>query len=153
MVRKSVLIAALVLSAFGARSAEKTSWQPAAGHEQIPLWPGTPPGSHTTTEPETSGNVEKSDKPWIYVSHVSRPTLTVYAPTGKSTGAAVVVFPGGGYQNLAIDIEGTEVCDWLTSKGIACILLKYRVPNTGAGWNQNRGAFEDSGSNMALEDA
>jgi len=47
---------------------------------------------------------------------------------GKNTGAAVVVFPGGGYQVLAIDLEGTEVCDWLTPKGITCVLLKYRVP-------------------------
>ena len=54
--------------------------------------------------------------------------MTVYSPKGKNTGAAVVVFPGGGYQVLAIDLEGTEVCDWLTSKGITCVLLKYRVP-------------------------
>jgi hypothetical protein len=49
--------------------------------------------------------------------------MTVYAPKGKNLGAAVVVFPGGGYQILAIDLEGTEVCDWLTSKGITCVLL------------------------------
>src|SRR5205085_141935 len=57
--------------------------------------------------------------------------MTVYSPKGKNTGAAVVVFPGGGYYVLAIDLEGTEVCDWLTSKGITCVLLKYRVPNSG----------------------
>jgi acetyl esterase/lipase len=67
-------------------------------------------------------------RPWIYVSNVTRPTMTLYSPKGKNTGAAVVVFPGGGYRILAIDLEGTEVCDWLTSKGIACVLLKYRVP-------------------------
>jgi acetyl esterase/lipase len=44
---------------------------------------------------------------------------------------AIVVFPGGGYHILAIDLEGTEVCDWLDSTGIACVLLKYRVPDTG----------------------
>src|SRR5437868_5847614 len=49
-------------------------------------------------------------------------------PQVKNTGAAVVVFPGGGYESLAIDLEGTEVCDWLTSNGITCVLLKYRVP-------------------------
>src|SRR5215470_10646169 len=99
-----VLIAALALSPC-AWCAGNPPWQPAAGHEQIPLWPGTPPGSHTTTESETSGIVEKSDiagRPWIYVSHVSRPTLTIYPSQAKVTGAAVVVFPGGGYQNLAI---------------------------------------------------
>ena len=70
-------------------------------------------------------------RPWDYVGNVSRPTMTVYSPTGKNTGTAVVVFPGGGYQILAIDLEGTEVCDWLTSKGITCVLSKYRVPNSG----------------------
>jgi acetyl esterase/lipase len=67
-------------------------------------------------------------RPWVYVANVSIPTITVYAPKGKNTGAAVIVFPGGGYNVLAIDLEGTEACDWLTSKGIACVLLKYRVP-------------------------
>jgi acetyl esterase/lipase len=75
--------------------------------------------------------------------------MTVYAPKAKNTGAAVVVFPGGGYWILAIDLEGTEVCDWLTSKGITCVLLKYRVPG--------EGLFPRSGpypkSPMALEDA
>ena len=44
----------------------------------------------------------------------------------SSSGAAVVVFPGGGYRILAIDLEGTEVCEWLNSAGITCVLLKYR---------------------------
>jgi acetyl esterase/lipase len=43
----------------------------------------------------------------------------------------VVVFPGGGYHILAIDLEGTEVCDWLNSAGISCVLVKYRVPVAG----------------------
>jgi acetyl esterase/lipase len=67
-------------------------------------------------------------KPWTYVANVSRPTITVYAPRGRNTGAAVLVFPGGGYEVLAIDLEGTEACDWATSKGMTCVLLKYRVP-------------------------
>jgi acetyl esterase/lipase len=57
--------------------------------------------------------------------------MTVYSPKGSNTGVAVVVFPGGGYTDLAIDLEGTEVCDWLASKGITGVLLKYRVPNSG----------------------
>jgi acetyl esterase/lipase len=61
----------------------------------------------------------------------------------------VVVFPGGGYEILAIDLEGTEVCDWLTSKGITCVLLKYRVPAPRS--SPNWGAFPQSP--MALEDA
>lgn len=67
-------------------------------------------------------------RPWTYVDRVTQPTMTVYSPKGKNSGAAVVVFPGGGYNVLAIDLEGTEACDWLTSRGITCVLLKYRVP-------------------------
>jgi acetyl esterase/lipase len=62
---------------------------------------------------------------------VSTPTLTLYTPKGNNTGAAVVVFPGGSYHILAIDLEGTEVCDWLNSVGVSCVLLKYRVPDSG----------------------
>jgi acetyl esterase/lipase len=81
--------------------------------------------------------------------------MTVYSPKGKNTGAAVVVFPGGGYTILAIDLEGTEVCDWLTSKGITCVLLKYRVP--GEPGYPKPAPYPKSGpypeSPMALEDA
>jgi acetyl esterase/lipase len=61
----------------------------------------------------------------------------------------VVVFPGGGYQILAIDLEGTEVCDWLTPKGITCVLLKYRVTDVGP--YPKSGPYPESP--MALEDA
>jgi acetyl esterase/lipase len=83
------------------------------------------------------------------VSRVSQPTITVYAPKETNTGAAVIVFPGGGYEILAIDLEGTEVCDWLTSRGITCVLLKYRVP--GEGLRPKSGPYPKSP--MALEDA
>ena len=81
--------------------------------------------------------------------------MTVYSPEGKNTGAAVVVFPGGGYEDLAIDLEGTEICAWLTSKGITCVLLKYRVP--GEEYYPKSAPYPKSGpyprSPMALEDA
>jgi acetyl esterase/lipase len=77
--------------------------------------------------------------------------MTVYSPMGKNTGAAVVVFPGGGYEILAIDLEGTEVCDWLTSKGITCVLLKYRVPGDPSERYPKSGPHPKSP--MALEDA
>jgi acetyl esterase/lipase len=119
------------------------------------IWPGTPPGARPASGPEAMDAVRKlvAGRPWIAVSNVSRPTLTVYSPTGKNTGAAVIVFPGGGYQILAIDLEGTEVCDWLTARGITCVLLKYRVPHAGQGWNQWCGCYADTRSSMALEDA
>jgi acetyl esterase/lipase len=81
--------------------------------------------------------------------------MMVYSPNGKNTGAAVVIFPGGGYVDLAVDLEGTEVCDWLTSKGTTCVLLKYRVP--GEPGYPKPAPYPKSGpypeSPMALEDA
>ncbi len=101
-------------------------WQPSPGHAQIPIWPGAAPDAAAVPGPETSKGGG--------VTNVTRPTMTVYAPKGKTTGAAVVVFPGGGFQGLAIDLEGTEVCDWLTSWGVTCVLLKYRVPSIPYVW-------------------
>lgn len=114
----------------GSQSAAGSVWQPSAGHQQVPIWPGPAPDAQPDPTSETVGPVT-GEKWWAKVSHVSRPTMTVYTPKSHNTGAAVVVFPGGGYQILAMDIEGTEICDWLTSAGITCVLLKYRVPNSG----------------------
>ena len=103
----------------------------------IRLWPGTPPDARAMPGPDDASINPKSligGKPVIAVSNVSQPTMTVYAPTGKNTGAAVVVFPGGGFQILAMDLEGTDACDWLTSKGITSVLLKYRVPSAPYDW-------------------
>jgi acetyl esterase/lipase len=129
-------------------------WEPALGHKQVSIWPGTPPDKVVYDGPEYSAKVEQKDelvagKPWLSDERVSVPTMTVYAPEGKNTGAAVVVFPGGGYQILAMDLEGTEVCDWLISKGLTCILLKYRVP--GSEKLPKSGAYPKAP--QALEDA
>ena len=50
--------------------------------------------------------------------------MTVYSPKGKNTGVMVVVFLGEAYQVLAIDLEGTEICDWLTSRGITAVVAE-----------------------------
>lgn len=127
-------------------------WQPSPGHTQIPIWPARKAsGSETVARTESDHLV--AGRPWSYIQNVSRPTLTVYSPKGKNTGAAVIVFPGGGYQILAIDLEGTEVCDWLTSRGMTCVLLKYRVPNAGPSWDQQCGCDRNTRSSMPLEDA
>lgn len=117
-------------------AAAQSGWHPSPGHTQIPIWPRRLSDGRQLSGPEVAGTVVDSlgrpklvgGKPWIYVDKVAQPTMTVYSPAGRNTGAAVVVFPGGGYNILAIDLEGTEICDWLTSKGITCVLLKYRVP-------------------------
>jgi acetyl esterase/lipase len=155
---KPLLFALCVVFACGGLRAQTPVWQPSPGHTEVPIWPGAVPDQQPVAGPEESHwwPTAPSGPPGGFtVSHVSRPTMTVYSPTGKNTGAAVVVFPGGGYEDLAIDLEGTEVCDWLTSKGIMCVLLKYRVP--GEEYYPKSAPYPKSGpyprSPMALEDA
>jgi acetyl esterase/lipase len=118
--------------------AKNVVWQPSAGHTQIPIWPGTPPDAQPVPGPETM-TLQKAHlvagRPWLAVTNVSRPTITIYPSKDKNTGTAVVVFPGGGFEVLAMDLEGTEACDWLTSQGITCVLLKYRVPSVPFDWH------------------
>lgn len=130
--------------------AQTNLWQPSPGHTQVPIWPGAvpdarpAPGLESTTTTKPPGSV-------VFVVNVTQPTMTVYSPKKKNTGAAIVVFPGGGYNALAIDLEGTEICDWLTSKGITAVLLKYRVPSreSGAFWESPR-ALEDAQRTLSL---
>ena len=134
--RSSFIIALILAAGEPQVSAAQAPWQPTAGHTQIPLWPGGAPRARPVDGPEIAGTVVDSTgnkklvggRPWIFVARVTQPTMTVYTPEGRNSGAAVVVFPGGGYNVLAMDLEGTEACEWLTSRGITCVLLKYRVP-------------------------
>jgi glycerophosphoryl diester phosphodiesterase len=103
------------------------------GLTPIPLWPSTPPGQVAAKGEERDTSTEKSNKvegQWVIrLGDVSKPTVTFYpAPQDQNTGACVVVCPGGGYNILAWDLEGTEVCQWLNSIGVSAALLKYRVP-------------------------
>lgn len=109
-------------------------WQPARGLTQVPLWPGTPPNATASPPPETTRTATNPARfaglPVTGVFDVSIPTMTVYPARRPGKGAAVLVFPGGGFQQLAIDLEGTETCDWLTARGVTCVLVKYRVPGS-----------------------
>jgi acetyl esterase/lipase len=149
------VVCVLFLAAFAGPGAQTPGWQPSPGHTQVPIWPGAPPDAQPVAGPEAVGTENKSlvaGRSWMYVANVSRPTMTVYSPAATNTGAAVVVFPGGGFQVLAIDLEGTEVCDWLTSKGITCVLLKYRVPDSGPHGDPRCNCQVDPKAPMALED-
>ena len=143
--------------ALGGRSAQTTGWQPSPGHTQVPIWPGEAPDPQPVLGPEESRwwPTGPGGPAGFDVYRVSRPTMIVYSPSGPNTGVAVVVFPGGGYLDLAIDLEGSEVCDWLTARGITCVLLKYRVP--GEPGYRKPAPYPKSGpypeSPMALEDA
>ena len=153
--RHRVVLALTVLLALGCARAEtaQSAWQPSPGHTQVPIWPGAIPDAQPEKGAEVVTKALDSvgrpqlvgGRPWIYIDRVSQPTMTVYPPPATNTGAAVVVFPGGGYNVLAIDLEGTEVCDWLTAKGITCVLLKYRVPCLKTGdYRDCRTALEDA---------
>ena len=108
---------------------------PGAAPEPIAVWPGVAPGDKgdlgeekDTTRPDPNLPPDSPDY-IIRLGNVSKPTITVYKPPAdKDTGAAVVVCPGGAYQILAMNLEGTEVCRWLNSLGVTGVLLKYRVP-------------------------
>jgi acetyl esterase/lipase len=104
-----------------------------AADSPIRLWPGTAPGDNGNIAPEadTSGpnGALVAGRTVIRLGNVSTPTLTVYRPPkDKDAHTAVLVFPGGGYSILAMDLEGTEICEWLNSIGVTGILVKYRVP-------------------------
>lgn len=135
------------------QSAPQPAWQPAPGHTEVPIWPNTPPDAKPVVGPEvnttTSQDPLVAGRPLIRLGNVATPTMTLYAAKGNNTGAAIVVFPGGGYRILAIDLEGTEVCDWLTSIGVNCILLKYRVPDSGP-YPQSPAALEDAQRTLGL---
>lgn len=150
---KSLVLAFCVVLACGDLGAQAEVWQPSAGHAQIPIWPGVAPDAETVPGPEncttTTGLI--AGRPGVLVNNVSQPTMTVYSPTGTNTGVAAVVFPGGGYNCLAIDLEGTEVCDWLVSRGITAVLLKYRVPTLKfEGYRESRQALQDAQRTLGL---
>jgi acetyl esterase/lipase len=67
-------------------------------------------------------------RPWTWATNVARPTMTIYQPKGQKPRGAILVLPGGGYEAMAMDLEGTEICDWLTTQGMTCVVLKYWVP-------------------------
>lgn len=91
------------------------------------LWPENDiPNRISSTEQEL---VEKGDI--IRISKVQVPSLEVYLPSkANATGKAVLIFPGGGYHILAYDWEGTDIAKFLNSRGIAGIVVKYRLPTS-----------------------
>jgi acetyl esterase/lipase len=107
-----------------------------AGATEYALWTDDMPGI-ATEQPEAVSPNKKGDV--MRVTHVSKPTLTFYpAPDSGRPNPVVIVCPGGGYTILAMNLEGTEVAEWLNSIGISAAVLKYRVPNN------REGALQDA---------
>jgi acetyl esterase/lipase len=95
----------------------------------IPLYAGVAPGSEGAQQREQWSEVMGDH----VARNVTRPTLTPYLPEkGKSTGAAVIVVPGGGFKVLSMKNEGELVARWLVDHGIAAFVLKYRLNPTPA---------------------
>lgn len=147
MSMKVHLLCALFAISSSVASAQSPGWQPAPGHLTQPLWPNGPPGGAAHLPPEADTTTPQqpliAGRRLIRLGNVADPTLTLYEAQGGNSGAAVVVFPGGGYQILAIDLEGTEVCDWLNSIHVNCVLVKYRVPNSGP-YPKSAAALQDA---------
>ncbi len=138
----SLLLTTLILSAATATPSE------------IPIWPDQVPGETTEIGPEKdmtkATDNQIAGKPVMRLGNVSKPTIRVYRPgDGKANGASVLVLPGGAYQILALDLEGTEICEWLNSLGVTAVLLKYRVPKR-PGIAKHAAALQDAQRALGL---
>jgi acetyl esterase/lipase len=116
-------------------------------NKTIDLWPDGNPQPTSFDKPEydptTDADRLKAGKVTLRLTNVSRPTISVYFPkVGQNARVGVLVFPGGGYDHLAWNIEGTEACEWLQSIGVTCAAVKYRVPEKG-GFPENPADLED----------
>jgi acetyl esterase/lipase len=129
-------------------------WQPTAGGTQVPLWPANVALAKPDTgdHPEATGNGSPlvGGRKWYWASYVTRPTMTIYRPKGRNTGATMLVLPGGGFYAVATDLEGTEICDWVIQQGMTCVMLKYRTPQV---WPRENGQSHRPKVLLGLEDA
>lgn len=148
MIRSRFVWCLVLLTCLRSFGADGDSGRPLA------LWPGRAPGEKAALDGErdvtkpSDGKV--NGRPVIRLGNVSKPTMTIYRPApGKETGSAVLVCPGGAYHILAMDLEGTEVCEWLNSIGVAAALLKYRVPAR-AGLEKHTAALQDAERALGL---
>jgi endo-1,4-beta-xylanase len=93
--------------------------------KEIALWPGGAPGSEGKSGDEAVRVTADGEH---VVSSIHRPSLTPYLPPkNKATGAAVIIAPGGGHRELWVDHEGHNLARWLSARGIAAFVLKYRL--------------------------
>jgi len=110
------------------------------GQQSIPLWSNEIPNRQASDEKEI-----RNDGDILWIEKVQVPDLAIYLPTkSHATGQAVVICPGGGYQGLAYDWEGTDIAKWFNSKGIAAFVLKYRLPQSGSVVVSHKAPLQDA---------
>jgi acetyl esterase/lipase len=123
-------------------------WSPEGGRSQVKLWSATSPSPLRPRAQESMLRITDKPvggKPWTVIYDVSVPTVTVYKPLAPFSKTAVIVYPGGGYNLLAIDLEGSEICEWLNSVGMTAVLVKYRVPSPKVGpYRESLQALQDA---------
>ncbi|MEI6749381.1 MAG: alpha/beta hydrolase [Bacteroidales bacterium] len=93
-------------------------------NETIVLYADGVPGSKGIQIDEESKTTDGITR----VKNVMQPALYVFQPRSKTSDAAVVICPGGGYSILAIDHEGYEIAKWFNERGVTAFVLKYRLP-------------------------
>src|SRR5215471_1953783 len=104
-----------------------------AQQKVVPVWTGVAPGSENWTQKEETTTLPQIARGGSLVRNVTQPTITAFLPDASiATGTAIIVCPGGGFQFLPWEHEGTEIAKWLTSRGVATFVLKYRLLDTGA---------------------
>lgn len=122
---------AAMMFATGAHAAAPTA-DPSPAGETVVLWPDGAPGGQRVVAREavferaTAGPVRDR-----YVEHVTRPSVTLFHPTGAPNGVTLLIVPGGGYVRVVIDKEGFETAQWFAARGFECAVLRYRMPADG----------------------
>jgi acetyl esterase/lipase len=119
-----------------------------AAPEEIPLWSGVAPGSEGKSGPEVVIETDGIRR----IASIHRPSITAHLPAKETaTGAAVIILPGGGHRYLAIDNEGHKVARWLSERGIASFVLKYRLAREeGSSYKVEVHALQDAQRAMRL---
>ena len=140
MNRFAIFVGCLLLSGFGFDCV-------LASPQVLDLWPDKVPGEPSGIGEEKIEPVRADETtPTHRITNVTKPTITIFSPPkDKNSGAAMLIAPGGGYNILAWDKEGTDVAKWLNELGVTGIVLKYRVPR--------RSDQPDQPPQRALQDA
>lgn len=123
--------------------------------QEVSIWPE---GSKVLADgiKKIEETLDPGQDPALVITH---PTFLLYSPKTHSVRSAVIVFPGGGYKGVAVGkdstlgLNGAGVCRWLTDAGVTCVLLRYRVPNTGCHWDERTHQNVTPEIPMALQDA